>query len=62
MDAKKIRQEIDQRLENIPADILMDILEYLKSIEGQTLNHIALARNLKKILEEDKKLLDRLAQ
>lgn len=39
-----------------------DVLEYLKSLTNKSKNDIQMAQNLSKILEDDKNLLERLAQ
>ncbi len=62
MAAKKIKDRIRKVLNEIPEDILEYVLEYLKSLMNKTKKHISLSNNLKKILEEDKNLLERLAQ
>lgn len=62
MTAKEIRSEIQRTLDNVPEDILQDILNYLKSIQGMSQDKINLSKNLRTILTEDKKLLERLAK
>jgi len=49
-------------LNNIPDDVLEDVLRYLKSLTNKSRRSIILSQNLGKILEEDKNLLERLAQ
>jgi hypothetical protein len=62
MTAKEIKSEIQRALDNIPENILQDILDYLKSIQGKSADKVKLSRNLRDILTEDKELLDRLAK
>lgn len=62
MNTKEIKQEINKTLDRIPEEVLGEILVYLKSLEGKKSDTFSLARDLKKILEEDKHLLERLAQ
>lgn len=62
MTTKELKSEINKTLENIPADVLQDILSYLKSIEGKSKSKVSLSINLAAILKEDKELLEKLAQ
>jgi hypothetical protein len=62
MNIKEIKQEINKTLDRIPEEVLGEILDYLKKLEGKKPDTFTLARDLKKILEEDKHLLERLAQ
>ena len=61
MTAKEIKSEIQKTLDNIPEDVLQDILDYLKEIQGKSTRKIKLSKNLQDILTEDKELLARLA-
>ncbi len=62
MTAKEIKFEIQRTLDNIPENVLQDILDYLKSIQGKSADKVKLGKNLRDILTEDKELLDRLAK
>ena len=62
MTAKEIKSEIQKSLDKVPENILQDILALLKQAEGQAPEKIALIKNVKKILAEDKLLLERLAK
>ena len=62
MNTREIKQEINKTLDRIPEEVLGEILDYLKKLEGKKSDTFSLARDLKKILEEDKRLLERLAQ
>ena len=62
MTTKELKSEIQKTLDNVPENILQDILVYLKEIERQPKKGIDMARNLRTILIEDKSLLERLAR
>ena len=62
MTVKEIKSEIQRTLDNIPENVLQDILDYLKSIQGKSADKVKLSKNLRDILTEDKELLDRLAK
>ena len=62
MASKEIKEKINVVIEDIPEDALEDVLEYLKSLTNKSKNDIQMAQNLSKTLEDDKNLLERLAQ
>lgn len=62
MTTKEIKSEIQRTLDNIPENVLQDILDYLKLIQGKSADKIKLSKNLRDILTEDKDLLERLAK
>ena len=62
MTTKEIKSEIQKALENIPESVLQDILDYLKAIQNKSADKIKLGKNLRNILTEDKKLLEKLAE
>jgi uncharacterized tellurite resistance protein B-like protein len=62
MSANELKSEIHKALDRIPEEVLADVLSYLKKIEGQTADKVLMARDLKRILDEDNRLLERLAQ
>ncbi|HMG92660.1 MAG TPA: hypothetical protein VK589_21530 [Chryseolinea sp.] len=62
MTTKEIKSEIQKTLENIPENVLQDILDYLKAIQGKSADKIKLGKNLRDILAEDKELLEKLAK
>jgi hypothetical protein len=62
MSSKELKFEIQRTLENIPENVLQDILDYLKELEKHTEKEISFSRNLRNILIEDKNLLERLAK
>ncbi len=62
MEAKDLKEQINKVLETIPDEVLEEVLGYLKSLINKSKNNIVLSHNLRKILEEDKNLLERLAR
>ncbi|MFZ5942177.1 MAG: hypothetical protein ACOYXB_16540 [Bacteroidota bacterium] len=62
MTTREIKEKINDALEKIPEDVLEDVLEYLKSLTKRSGHDITLSHNLSKILDEDKELLEKLAQ
>ena len=62
MTVIKVRTEIQKVLNEVPENVLPEILEYLKQVLHQSPDQIRLNNNLKKILAEDKELFERLAQ
>lgn len=61
MTTKEIKSEIQKSLENVPDSVLEDVLSFLKQAE-KSKDKVALAKNLRDILTEDKELLERLAK
>ncbi|MBI1767277.1 MAG: hypothetical protein HY015_06695 [Bacteroidetes bacterium] len=62
MSVKELKTEIQKTLDNVPENVLQDILSYLKEYEKHPVNEIVFAKNLRLILTEDKNLLERLAR
>lgn len=62
MAAKQLKEKIYKVLDNMSDDILEDVFKYLKSLTKKSKSDIQLSHNLRKILEEDKNLLERLAR
>ncbi|MEO6520721.1 MAG: hypothetical protein ABIN91_03525 [Mucilaginibacter sp.] len=62
MSTAEIKIEIQQVLDSVPEDALVNILDYLKQFQNQTQDQIELAGYIKKIITEDKNLLERLAK
>lgn len=62
MSTKEIKDEIQKLLNNVPDDVLKDLLKYLKEAQNQTGDKIQLSLHLKKIISEDQELLERLAK
>jgi len=62
MAAKDLKDKINQVLDNLSDDVLEDVFKYLKALTNRSKKDIRLSQNLGKIIEEDKSLLERLAQ
>ena len=62
MTKAEIKNEIQKVLDNVPENVLQDILNLLKSMGNQPGEKLALTHSLRKILTEDKELLEKLAQ
>jgi len=62
MTKEQLKVEIQKVLDEVPESALEDILKYLKDVRSKSADQVEMSRNLKKILDEDKDLLDRLAQ
>lgn len=61
MTTQEIKSEIQKSLDKVPDSVLEDVLNFLKQVEKSN-DSIALAKNLQKILSEDRELLERLAK
>ncbi|WP_192821958.1 hypothetical protein [Rufibacter sp. LB8] len=62
MTAKDLKIEIQKVLETVPENLLEDVLLYLKEVQKKSGAGFSNAQHLKKILSEDRNLLQRLAQ
>lgn len=62
MTTKQLIAEINKVLDHVPDSVLSNILSYLKTVEGKSEEEIDRTGYLKRILEEDKELLERLAK
>lgn len=62
MTARDLKDKINQVLDKMPDDVLEDVFKYLKSLTTKSAHEMKLSQNLGKILEDDKNLLERLAQ
>jgi hypothetical protein len=62
MTHSELKYEIQKVIDHVPDNILEDVLDYLKQIQNIPADKIELSRNLKRILSEDKELLEKLAQ
>lgn len=62
MSTKELKEEILKVAEHVPDSILVQVLDILKAAENKSEQDVSFYNNLKKILEEDKNLLHRLAQ
>ena len=62
MTAVQIKNEIQKVLDQVPEIVLQDILDFVKELQVQSPDQVKLASNLRKIISEDRGLLQRLAQ
>lgn len=62
METKELKERIISVLDNMSDEILEDVFNYLKSLTNKSRSDILLSHYLGRILEEDKNLLERLAQ
>ena len=62
MTTQQIKSEIKNVLDKVPESVLNDILDFLRGYHDNTKDQIEMTRRLKKILTEDKNLLEKLAQ
>ncbi|OCX51204.1 hypothetical protein BEL04_21095 [Mucilaginibacter sp. PPCGB 2223] len=64
MSTAEIKSEINQVLDHVSEDVLLEILNYAKEREAQShpANEVNLTKNLHKIINENRGLLERLAK
>jgi hypothetical protein len=62
MTSIEIKTEIQKVIDQVPENVLGDVLDFLKELQSKSSNEIKLANNLRKILSEDRELLEKLAQ
>ncbi|MCE3229489.1 MAG: hypothetical protein K0S32_4040 [Bacteroidetes bacterium] len=62
MTKVELKNEIQKVLDQVPENVLEDILDFLKNIQSQPSNHLDLTNHIRKILTEDKELLEKLAK
>lgn len=62
MTTTEIKKEIHKVLEQVPENLLGDILDLLKEVQSEKSSKSTWTSNFKKILEEDSELLHKLAQ
>jgi hypothetical protein len=60
MTTTEIKKEIHKVLEQVPENLLVDILDLLKEVQSEKSSKANLISNFKKILEEDSDLLHKL--
>ena len=61
MSRNELKEELDKLLESIPDELLEDVLDYIKVLIATPSNNIQLTSNLHEIINDDKRLLQRLA-
>ncbi|RKN78484.1 MULTISPECIES: hypothetical protein [Ulvibacterium] len=62
MTTKQIKSRIQRALDNVPENVLEEILNYLEEIQGKSADKVVMSQRIRKILSEDKELLEKLAQ
>jgi len=62
MTTKQIKTRIKKALDNIPENLLEDILAYLEEIQDKSSDNVMMTQQLRKILTEDQDLLKKLAK
>jgi hypothetical protein len=62
MTKTEIKIEIQKVLDNVPENLLHDILSLLKDLQNESTEQIQITHALRQILSEDKELLERLAK
>ena len=62
MTSIEIKTEIQKVLDQVPESVLQDVLDFLKELQTKSVDDIKLVNNLRKILSEDRALLEKLAQ
>jgi len=62
MTKTQIQSEIQKVLDTVPESVLQDVLNFLKELQDQRAEKVRLTSDLRKILSEDKDLLEKLAQ
>ena len=62
MTTGQIKSKIKKAIDNMPDNALEGILDYLEEIQGKTADDIQMSQQLRKILSEDKELLEKLAR
>jgi len=62
MTSIQVKSEIQKVIDQVPENLLPEILDYLKQVQHQTPEQAKFNNNLNKIFSEDKELLQRLAK
>jgi len=62
MSRDELKEELDKVLESVPDELLEDVLDYINVLIANPSNNTQLTSNLREIINEDKDLLQRLAQ
>ncbi|MCC5935536.1 MAG: hypothetical protein LAT75_03285 [Candidatus Cyclonatronum sp.] len=58
----ELKEEITDIVNNLPDEVLEELLQYLRQIEKSTAGKAERAANLKKIIADDRELLDKLSK
>ncbi len=62
MTTQQLKSEIQKLLDNVPENVLQDLLEYLREAQKYTKDQAELSNYLRKIIHDDKELLEKLAK
>jgi hypothetical protein len=62
MTKTEIKIEIQKVLDNVPENVIQDIIDLLKGLQNQPLDKLEITHSLRQIIAEDKELLEKLAQ
>jgi len=62
MTSIEIKTEIQKVLDQVPENVLQNVLDFLKELQTKSADDRKFANNLRNILSEDKELLEKLAQ
>jgi mRNA-degrading endonuclease RelE of RelBE toxin-antitoxin system len=62
MTTLELKTQIQKELDKVPESILQNVLDYLKQVQQQSPEQIRRDINFRRILSEDKELLNRLAK
>lgn len=62
MTTQQLKQEVVKALDEVPDDILVELLDYLRSLQGKDEVSIQRVRYIRSILMEDSALLKALAE
>ena len=62
MTTEQIKARINQALDSVPEDILSEVLEYINDLKEASDKQSVRVKRLKRMLDEDSDLLQRLAK
>ena len=62
MSRDELKEEISKVLENVPEEVLEDILDYLKLLVSNPKEKLSMTTRLRQIIIEDEELLQKLAK
>jgi len=62
MSRDELKEEISKVLENVPEEVLEDILDYLKLLVSNPKEKLSMTTKLRQIIIEDEELLQKLAK
>ncbi len=62
MSREEVKSAINELLDNTPEQVLIEVYDYLRTVKSKSDRSVSLSQNFRKILTEDKELLERLAQ